>query len=139
MEPSVELRNAVLRWYESESSGDVKAFEHLFSHQPGILFIGTDPEEWWSDFDVIQRVFTAQLQELGPKIKIIPGDLHAFVEGTVGWAADSAKLRLPNGQEIPIRSTMVFHREAGEWKVVQHHASIGARNEDALGTNLTVK
>lgn len=47
MNPSVELKNALLRLYASESSGDMSAIEHLFSHQDGVLAIGTDPNERW--------------------------------------------------------------------------------------------
>ena len=65
MNPSVELRNAVLRLYESMSSGDVGAIERLFSRQSGVLAIGSDPKEWWSDYDTIVRAFKIQIHLLG--------------------------------------------------------------------------
>ncbi len=60
----------------------------------------------------------------------------AFEEGTVGWVADQGTFRMPDGTEVPFRMTVVVHREDGDWKVVQEHASIGVRNEDALGVEL---
>jgi ketosteroid isomerase-like protein len=139
MNPSVELKNAMLRFIESFSSGDVSTIEHLFSHQDGVLALGTDPSEWWAGYDTITRVFKAQLQEMGGNVKLKVGELDAFVEGTVGWAASSARWQLPKGQEIPIRLTAVFHQEDKEWKIVQNHASIGVPNTETLGKELTIK
>jgi hypothetical protein len=44
-----------------------------------------------------------------------------------------AELRLPDGGELPFRITCVLHREEGEWKFVQSHASIGVANEQTVG------
>jgi hypothetical protein len=139
MNTSVELKNAMLRFIESFSSGDVSTIEHLFSHQDGVLALGTDPSEWWAGYDTITRVHKAQLQEMGGNIKIKVGELNAFVEGTVGWAASSARFQLPKGQETPIRLTAVLHQEDKEWKIVQYHVSIGVPNIEAIGKELTTK
>ena len=42
-------------------------------------------------------------------------------------------LILEDGTEIPTRSTAVFHREDGEWKMVQGHKSVGVSNEELFG------
>lgn len=138
MNPSAELKNVVLRLYESMTKGDVSAFERLFSRQSGVIAIGTDPNEWWADYETIVRVHKAQFQEIGG-IQIRAGELNAFVEGTVGWVADRPILRLPNGQEMTFRETTVFHKEDGEWKIVQFHVSIGMPNEEAVGKELTTR
>ncbi|MEW6665322.1 MAG: nuclear transport factor 2 family protein [Thermodesulfobacteriota bacterium] len=138
MNRSVEVRNAMLRLYDSMTSGDVSAVERLFSRQSGVLAIGTDPNEWWAEYETIVRVHKAQLQEMGA-IEIKAGQLNAFAEGTVGWVADRPTLRLPNGQEMTFRMTTVFHKEDGEWKIVQQHVSIGLSNVDAIGKELTTR
>jgi adenylate cyclase len=138
MNPSTELKNAVLRLYECISLGDVGAVQHLFSQQDGVLAIGSDPNEWWADYDMITQAFKAQLQEGGAR-QIEAGELNAYVEGTVGWAADRRTIRLNNGKEITIRETSVFHKEDGEWKIVQLHASLGIPNEEAFGKEPAVK
>jgi ketosteroid isomerase-like protein len=138
MNQSVELKNMMLRLYEAVSSGDVNALERLISHREDVLAIGTDPGEWWMGYKTIDRIFKTQSQEMG-KVQIKAGELSTFVEGTVGWASDKAKIQLPNGQEIPVRVTNVFHQEDGEWKVVQHHVSVGVPNSEAIGKELTVK
>jgi ketosteroid isomerase-like protein len=89
-------------------------------------------------YDTITRVFKTQLQEMGG-IQVKAGDLNAFVEGNVGWVADRPTLRLPNGQAMPSRGTAVFHKEDGEWKIVQYHASIGVSNVEAVGKELTTR
>ena len=132
MNPSDEIKNALLRLYESMTIGDVNAIERLFSHQSGVLAIGSDPSEWWADYETISQVFSAQFQG-GSARPIIAKDLHAFAEGTVGWASERRTSRLSNGKEITIRETFVFHQEEGEWKIVQLHVSFGIPNTEVFG------
>jgi hypothetical protein len=129
MDSSAEVRAAVLRLYESMATGDVGAIERLFSRQGGVLGIGSDPAEWWVGHNAITRAFAAQLGETGTR-NIEPGDLIAFSEGTVGWAADRRTIRLPNGKELVVRETTVWHQEEGEWKLVQFHASLAVPNSE---------
>ena len=130
MKPSPEVKNVMLRMYEHYGAGDVDALLQLSSKEPGVLAIGTDPSEWWEGFETIARVTEAFFPEMGGAVQIIAGDLNAFEEGTAGWAADNGKLRLSNGQEVPIRITIVFHLEDGGWRIVQQHSSIGVPNGD---------
>jgi hypothetical protein len=123
MRSSSDLRNAVLRLYESMGTSDMKTIENSFSRQGGVLAIGTDPSEWWSDQATIIDGFKTQFSRSGTR-RVEPGELSTFVEGTVGWAADRRTKRLADGQEITIRETFVFHREDDEWKIVQMHASL---------------
>ena len=132
MNRSTEVRNAVLRLYESMGTGDVSAIERLFSCQSGVLAIGTDPNEWWAGHDTIVEAFKAQLQGSGTR-KVEPGDLNAFAEGSVGWAADRRTMRLANGKELTIRETFLFHQEDGDWKLVQFHASAAVPNAELVG------
>jgi hypothetical protein len=132
MNPSTEVRNAVLCLYESMGTGDVGVIERLFSRQSGFLAIGTDPNEWWVGHDTIVEAVRAQLQGTGTRT-IEPGDLNAFAEGSVGWAADRCMMRLASGKDITIRETFLFHQEDGEWKLVQFHASVAVPNAELAG------
>src|SRR5436309_513200 len=58
-------------------------------------------------------------------------DLEAFSEGTVGWGMTRFTLSFPDGSSVSPRWSAVFHREDGEWKFVQLHASIGVANEES--------
>jgi SnoaL-like domain len=131
MHPSAEVRTAVLRLYESMAAGDVNAIERLFSRRDGVLVIGSDPAEWWVGHDAITRAFAAQLRDTGAR-RIEPGELTAFAEGVVGWAADRRTIQQTTGNELIVRETTVWHQEEGEWKLVQFHASVAVTNADLV-------
>jgi len=136
MEQSIELRDLVLRFYEANSSGDISFFENLLSQKDEILIIGSDPNEWWEGYKTIISVFEAQFGEMSG-VKVADVDTKAYSEGSVGWSASRAIMKMPDGLEIPFRMTGVFHQEDGSWKVLQWHASIGVSNEEAIGLKLT--
>jgi SnoaL-like protein len=94
MNPSVELRDFMLRSYEAMSTGDVLAIEHLLLHQDGVPSIGTDPNEWWAGYKTIIRIHQAQFQELGGKIRAKAGNPMTFTEGTKGWVPDPPHFHL---------------------------------------------
>jgi hypothetical protein len=138
MEASPELADLMLRAFTAMTQGDIAFFERHVSPRDGVLAIGTDPQEWWAGAATFLPVLHAQFQEMGGGFPIVPGRPQGFREGAVGWIADRALLRLPDGTEIPFRLTLVVHREDDDWKIVQWHASIGAANEEAIGQDLTV-
>jgi hypothetical protein len=125
MKQSDELRDLVLQWYEGISSGDiVSTTENMFSRQDGVLSIGTDPNEWWEGYgDIIESRKQSVFQ-------VEAGDPKAYCEGTVGWIADRITFKGSDGTKVPFRLTAVFHKENGEWKIVQQHVSIGVPNEE---------
>lgn len=137
MESSTELRDLMLRFYQSLTAGDRTFLEQTISHQPGVLNIGTDPKEWWSGYDTFLQVAEAQFQEIGGPPHIVGADPQAYHEGGVGWVADRPSFELPDGTRLPFRLTAVFHKEEGAWKLVQSHYSIGVPNEDTVGRELT--
>ncbi len=129
MNESTELKNLILQWYERMSSGDILgSAERIISRQDGVLDIGSDPTEWLEGFESIIQVFK-EMANMGT-FEIKAGDLKAYSEGTIGWAADRPTMKMPNGTEVSMRHTFVFHKEDGEWKLVQGHASIGVPNEE---------
>ena len=60
----------------------------------------------------------------------------AYREGSVGWMGDRAAWRLQDGTEVPFRLTAIFHKENGDWKIVQFHTSVGVPNESTVGMAL---
>jgi hypothetical protein len=132
MNPSTEVYQAVLRFYEAVGTGNESALDRISSRQRGILAIGTDPNKWWAGYDAIQQAFKAQFRESGTR-RVTPGDLSAFAEGSVGWAADRRTMRLADGKESTIRETFLFHQEDGDWKLVQFHASAAVPNAELAG------
>ena len=140
LKQSSELRDLVLRLYQAFEWGELDVALGLMSREPGVLSIGTDPDEWWDTYATLEHVYQAQLGEMRDVgIRFQPGDPQCYAEGSVGWCADQARIVLPDDTVQPIRMTLVFHREGGDWKIVQAHASLGVRNVEALGTELTTE
>ncbi len=139
MEHSDELRDLTLRIYEATTTGDLSFVERHVSRQEGAVFVGTDPNEWWEGFEAFVEAMRAQVEAMRDGgLQIAAGQLQAYREGSVGWVIDrDASFRLPDGREIPFRSTLVFRREDGEWKLVHLHSSIGVRNEEMFGEDLS--
>ena len=134
MERSNELAALMHDIYEAVSTGDAATLTDMLTARDGLLFIGTDPDEWFDDATTIRAMLTAQA---AAGVTVRPGPVVAYEEGTVGWVADQGAFVLPDGSEAPFRITAVFHRENGAWKLVQEHASIATNNEDVLGTPLS--
>jgi ketosteroid isomerase-like protein len=40
--------------------------------------------------------------------------------------------------QVPARVSVVLQREAGDWKIVHLHLSVGIPNEEALGEELPI-
>lgn len=129
MEQSIELRDLVLQYYKALSSADISFIENLFSQRPGVLVIGSDPNEWWADY---KTIISGQKPDLEGMSKFIDVDTKAYNEGTVGWAASQVIMKSSDNQEIPFRVSYIFHQENGRWKIVQAHASVGVLNGELI-------
>jgi hypothetical protein len=139
MEHSDELRDLTLRFYEAITTGDLSFLERHVSRQEGAAFVGTDPNEWWEGFEAFVEAMRAQAEAMGGEgLQIVPGQLRAYRQGSVGWTIDrDASFRLPDGTEIPFRNSAVYLEEDGEWKLIHAHTSIGVRNEELFGEDVT--
>jgi ketosteroid isomerase-like protein len=133
MEKSSELAAVLQSIYTAISDGDSDALTGCISAREGLVFIGTDPDEWFQDAATIKQMLKAQA---GAGVKVRAGSIVAYEEGTVGWVADRGAFVMADGTEVPFRITAVFHRENGGWLLVQEHASIAVSNEEALGVAL---
>lgn len=138
IQPSTELMDVMTRWYTSFSSGDNDALEEILSHEPALLTIGTDPAEWIMGFDAIAPLYREQIGAVGG-VRIEAGPIMAFSVGDVGWVADRPLITLPDGTSFTMRSTLVFQRENGAWKLVQQHNSVGVTNEELVGKALPLQ
>lgn len=136
MRRSPQIETRIRDFYAGLESGDAAAVSDLFSTQDGLIGIGTDPSEWWEGHDTLSAIWRAQLGELGA-IGVEDADPHGYERGDVGWVADRPTFVVGGETRIPFRITGVFERENGTWRFTQFHASIGIRNEDAVGTELT--
>ena len=91
-----------------------------------MTIIGNDPNEWFEDRNSIGAFIKAGGTT---RLEIEVKNLAAYCEGSVGWTADRVTVKLPNGVELPVRHTRIFHQENGAWKLVHLHVSIAVPNE----------
>ena len=133
MEPSVELRELTKQLARAIGHGDVAFLARHTSRQPGVAFLGTDPDEWWTDLAGLRQALESQV---AAGVEVVPGEPVAYQAGDWGWAVDRA-LRFRIGErEQPFRMSMVYRREEGVWRMVHFHSSLGVPNDAALGVTL---
>lgn len=119
--------------YDAVSNGDGDHLMGVMSQEPGFLFIGSDPKEWFTDGTAVGSMLADQAQA---GIKVEAGDCVAYEEGTVAWSADSGNFLLPDGAtRIPFRMTAVWRNEGGTWRIVQEHCSVAVTNDEAVGAD----
>jgi class 3 adenylate cyclase len=138
VERSTELEAVVGRLFAAINARDLPTVLNLFADEPGIVHIGTDPDEWLSTYEATVVIFEAQLGEFDAGAATYePGEVEAYSEGTVGWAAFRPTLVLPDGTTAALRGTAVLHLDRGVWRFVQTHLSAGVENEETFGFELT--
>jgi len=127
MERSTEIEKLIRDTLAAYERGDLAFFERTTSKQPGVVGIGTAPDEYARDYEAIVSTLR---EEVGGsmQIRLRTGEIHAYEHGDVGWADGTGYLEA-NGKSVAIRSTSVFLREVGQWRTVQNHSSIGVPND----------
>jgi class 3 adenylate cyclase/ketosteroid isomerase-like protein len=137
MDDAAELTALVQRLYRLWLvDHDYVMFDRLLSRSDDLVVVGTDPDEWWTGFTQVSQVLRTQGDELDGT-QLVPGAIRAWASGDLGWVVDQPTARFPGGREFPMRASLVFRREAGDWKVVHWHLSRGTSNVDDLGIELT--
>jgi class 3 adenylate cyclase len=115
---------------------------NTLSSSPDFLSIGTDVGEWWRGRDswmAAERAHVAEMREQWgspPSPLVQPTHIEAFEAGEVGWAAVLSEVTAPDQDPVVLRSTFVLILEAGTWRIVQMHHSIGFPSERVLGFEL---
>lgn len=132
MQPSAEIKELMTRFYEAASKGDFEFVDGLLSRRAGVLWIGTDPDEWWESPEAVFKAWQAQTAELGGPAPITGGNVTAYQHGDVAWVSDRPTFHLPDGRRLPFRFTAVWVREPEGWRIVQAHISMGIANEAVL-------
>jgi SnoaL-like domain len=127
MQTSAELEGITRQLYDNETSSGLFDFtRRLYSRQKGVSLIGSEPNDKYDDYEAIVHFYEAAGAS-GVEIRV--DDLKAYSEGTFGWVTDRVTAKLPNGIEIPVRHSYIFHREGNEWKIVHAHISVGVSDE----------
>lgn len=136
LEENPEIKAVVRRFLEALDAGDSETLSNLFARDEGLRYIGTDFKEWWQGPEVA-TVIGPHLAD-APDYNIwIDADVEGFSRGLVGWGAAKGHLRFSDQESVDIRHTAVFVLEAGYWRIVQAHNSVGRPNKEVAGVELT--
>ena len=133
MERSPELEDLTRKLYYAVSTADAAFFERFLSQGESCVVIGTAPDEWWEDYAAALDPIRKQMASAGDSVELLEGDVRGYREGSVGWVADQPTLKLGSVSAL-CRHTSVFVRQADEWRIVQHHFSIGIANDEVFGS-----
>lgn len=127
MEQSTKVREALERFYERISAGDVDGTAATITADPQAFVIGTqrigDGREAWLD-SVRENAEMGVVFEAGP--------IRAWAEGDMGWAVDEPTLVLPNGLRLTTRMTAVLRREGDSYTILHQHYSWAVPDELAI-------
>jgi ketosteroid isomerase-like protein len=134
LKPSAEMQELMARFYQAASTDDFENLDRLISKQAGVLWIGTDPDEWWAGPEAVLKAWRTQSAEMGGPVRITGGTATAYRHGDIAWVSDRPTFHLKDGRMVPFRFTAVWRRESEGWRIVQAHASLGVANEAALQT-----
>jgi hypothetical protein len=125
MEESPEIRDAVLDFYEGVSSKAIERFDDIVSADPATLVIGTAPGEWVTERPRLRFGFEAE----GLTLQAGPNPT-GYREGSLGWFVDEPYYGFPDGGGMRTRLTAIVRQEAGRWKIVHLHVSVGVPDDE---------
>jgi ketosteroid isomerase-like protein len=124
MRESAEVRDAMVRFFDRLSAGDVASFDDVVSSDPSVVVIGTAPGEWVTERDRLRAGFEAD----GARVE--PANPVGYADGDVGWVVDEPTFLFPGDVAMKARVTGVLHREDGQWKLVHLHVSVGVPDDE---------
>ena len=131
MQPSAEVRDTLLRFYEVLSPEDPQSVAQMVAQQAeGVLAIGT-AGEWLEGREQSIAALEAQMNEMEGFRMEAGEEPHCYEEGSMGWVADRPRVVLPEGT-ISTRLTGVVRQEEGEWRLVHLHLSVGVPDEEVV-------
>lgn len=130
-----EVKAVITRWLRAATTADWSTAANLFARTDGLRYIGSDFREWWRGPEVA-TVFGAHMGSL-PSFVIDADEVEGYSIGTVGWGAARGQIRFGDAEPIDIRHTAVLVLDAGYWRIVQAHNSVGTPNKEITGVDLT--
>jgi SnoaL-like domain len=128
MQRSPELEKRAREMIDAMQASDFPAMERALSRTDGSVLIGSDPGEYTRDIDEMLQIMRDSTPDQGYHITVTLDDLRGYQEGDVGWIDGIGRFER-DGRTVAVRMTGVAHREDGEWRFVQTHASIGVPDE----------
>lgn len=126
MQESSGIRQAMHRFFDRLSAGDVAAFYELVELGEATMVLGTAPGEIVTEEVRLRFGFEAEGLELAPGL-----EHGSWEEGTIGWYVGEPIVTLPDGSKQAWRMTTIWRRPADDgWKLVHMHASVGVPDDE---------
>jgi hypothetical protein len=125
MEESSVVRDTVLEFYAGVTTNAVDRFDEIVSAEQATLVIGTAPGEWVTERPRLRFGFETEGITLEAGLRPM-----GYREGTMGWFVDEPWFGFPGGGGMRTRLTAIVREEAGRWKVVHMHFSVGVPDEE---------
>lgn len=128
MRRSAGVEAVIEQLYDVMRGCDPQAVEQLLSEDLTVA-IGTDEEEWDTDYAAAVAGFLTQTQAVGV-LTVRAGSPRGYSDGLFGWFEDRALVTFADGESAPIRVTGIVRHENGRWRLVQVHTSVGLPNAE---------
>ncbi len=136
-EESPEVKAVIARWMGALGTSDWATAANLFARSKDLRYIGTDFHEWWQGPEVA-TVFGAHMGSVPSfVVEVDPDDVEGYSYGAVGWGAARGHIAFGSAEPVDIRHTAVLVLDAGYWRIVQAHNSVGTPNKEITGVDLT--
>lgn len=122
------IRAAVDRFWAGWEALDADASLAAVADDPGVIFIGTDADEYWVGRDAMIRPFRAMVAAFDEeRVRWADGDPVVEVRGDVGWVVGRASVSVRTGAEVvtsAMRATFILEHADGDWRIVHAHFSV---------------
>ncbi len=115
------------------ASGDAETLRRLYSDSADLIAVGSD-DGWGHGPAEVLGVLEHETDEL----ETVDYDrevvlLEAFENGETGWSVGEVRITLADGNAHTQRFTLVFHLDAGAWRIVHSHVSVPVPNVEIWG------
>jgi ketosteroid isomerase-like protein len=122
---SQELLDAYTAMMRGGQDGTIPSVNEILSSSDVVPFIGTGGTGWAypEQFAAAVDAEWAAYRQLG--LRVDTSRAEAWTEGSFGFVVDSPIFTLRDGESVQLRSTTVFRKEGGSWKMVHPHVSVG--------------
>ncbi|MDQ4052193.1 MAG: nuclear transport factor 2 family protein [Actinomycetota bacterium] len=125
MRESAAVVDTWLRFCGGVTNKLVDEFDDIVSREAKLI-IGTAPGENATDRDAMRFGFETEGVTLPSR------DPRGFEEGPVGWVVDSPRFGFSDGSGMDCRVTAIFRNEAGAWRLVHAHFSVGVPDDEVV-------
>jgi hypothetical protein len=124
-----EVKNLLTTLVKSQEEGDVQKFASCFANDDEVVNIGTDLDEYWTDWHSFQEWMQYAIK-LRREYKISEKDTRIKIskDGTVAWYSQLIDTCFETkGDPVRLegfRHTGVVEFRSNKWVIVQSHISI---------------